>query len=100
MEKLNSKKIKSFLREINDVEYRYLELTMQIVSGIKSLISRYNLSKEEFCKLFGITPKVYDRYICGDFTYKLDDMATLNYAYQKLEKQRIDEEEKIKIAAE
>lgn len=100
MEKLNSKKIKSFLKEINEVEYRYLELTMLIVSGIKLLIRKYNLTKEQFCELFGISPKVYDRYICGDFTYKLDDMVTLNHSFQKLEKQRIDEEEQIKIAAE
>ena len=100
MEKLNSKKVKTFLKEINTLEYRYLELTMQIVSGIRNLIQRYNLTKEEFCDLFHIKPINYVNYTCGNYNYKLDDMATLNYVYQKLESERVKEEDIIKIAGE
>lgn len=100
MEKLNTKKIKTFLKEINVLEYRYLELTMQIVSGIKNLIQRYNLTKEEFCELFHIKPSSFENYICGNYNYKLDDMATLNYVYQKLETEKVKEEDLITIGVE
>jgi predicted transcriptional regulator len=77
-----------------------MELTMQIVSGLQNLIKRYKIDKDEFCKLFSIKPSQYNNYIKGNWNYAIDDMATLNYTYQKLEKQKIDEEDLIKIASE
>lgn len=100
MEKLDSKKVRLFLKELNQVEFRYLELTMQIVSDLQMLIKRYKLDKKRFCELFHINAKVYDRYTKGDFNYTVNDMATLNAVYQQLEIERIKEEERIKIAVE
>jgi hypothetical protein len=100
MEKLNAKKIKTFLGSINSVEFRFLELTVQIVGDLQSIIRRYKLDKKRFCELFHISPKRYDDYIKGNVTYTVNDMATLNAVYQQLETERIKEEDRIKIATE
>lgn len=100
MAKDNYKKIGAFLKGLDPVEFRYLELTVQLASSIQSLIRSYNLTKEEFCEMFSINPKKYDDYIKGNFNYSLHDMATLNYAYRKLETDRVSQEEVIKVTAE
>jgi hypothetical protein len=100
MEKLDSKKVRTFLKNINSVEFRYLELTMQMASGMQNLIQRYKLDKKRFCDLFGINAKKYDDYTKGNFNYTVDDMALLNANYQLLETERIKQEEQIKIATE
>ena len=100
MEKLNSKKIKTFLGSINPVEFRFLELTVQMASSFNSLIRTYNLDKERFCELFHISPKRYENYIKGNTTYKLDDMATLNAVYRQLEAERVKELDLIRIGGD
>ena len=100
MEKLDSKKVRTFLKNLTSVEFRYLELTMQMVSSMDSMIKRYKLDKKKFCELFHINPKVYDRYTKGDFNYSVHDMATLNAVYQQLEKERIKHDDLIKIGVE
>ena len=98
MEKLDSKKIRTFLKSINSVEFRYLELTMQMAGSMQNLVQKYNLDKQRFCDLFGISTKKYDDYIKGNFNYSVNDMALLNANYQLLEAERIKEEELVKIA--
>jgi hypothetical protein len=97
MEKLDSKKVRTFLKGINSVEFRYLELTMQMASGLQNLIKRYELDKKRFCDLFGINAKVYNSYIKGDFNYSVEDMALLNANYHLLETERIKQEDLIKV---
>ena len=89
-----------FLKSINSVEFRYLELTVQMVSSFDNLIKRYKLDKVKFCELFHIKPTKYVDYIKGNYNYSIDDMATLNAVYQQLETERIKQEEQIKIATE
>ena len=100
MEKLDSNKVRTFLKDLNSVEFRYLELTVQMVSSFDNLIKRYKLDKERFCELFHIKPTKYVDYIKGNFNYTIDDMAILNAVYQQLETERIKQEEQIKIATE
>jgi hypothetical protein len=100
MEKLNGKKVRMFLKNLNQVEFHYLELTMQVVGNLQSIIKKYKLDEKRFCELFHISPKKYDDYTKGNFNYSVHDMATLNYVYQQLETERIKEEDRIKIAVE
>jgi hypothetical protein len=100
MEKLDSKKVQTFLKELNSIEFRYLELTVQMASGLQNLIQRYRLDKKRFCDLFGINIKKYDDYTKGNFNYSVEDMALLNANYQLLETERIKQEEQIRIATE
>jgi hypothetical protein len=96
----NTKKVRMFLKNLTPIEFRYMELTVQLVSSMQNLIKRFNLDKDEFCKLFSIKPYQYNDYTKGNWNYAIDDMATLNYVYQKLEKQRIDEDDLIKVGSE
>ena len=97
MEKLDGKKVMNFLGGLNEVEFRYLELTVQMVSGIQNLIKRHNLTKERFCELFNIKAKAYDKYTKGNFNYSVHDMAVLNSVYQQLEIERVKETDIIKV---
>lgn len=100
MEKDDFKKVRAFLKDLTPIEYRYLELTMQVVGGIQMIINRYKLSKERFCELFKINPKIYNKYTKGDFSYSLDDMARIDAIYHLLETERIQKEEIIKVNVE
>ena len=100
MEKLDAKKVQKFMKDLTSVEFRYLELTIQIAGELQRIVKRYKLDKKRFCELFHISPKRYENYIKGNTTYKLDDMATLNAVYQQLEIERIKEEDTIKVTAE
>ena len=97
MIKLNGKKVRTFLGELNDAEFRYLELTVQVASSIQGLIKRHNLTKERFCELFKIKAKAYDKYTKGNFNYSVHDMAMLNSVYQQLEIERAKEIDIIKV---
>ena len=97
MEKLDSKKVRTFLKELNSVEFRYLELTVQMVSSIDNLIKRYKLDKKRFCELFHIKPTKYVDYTKGNYNYSVNDMATLNAVFQQLETERVKQEDLIKI---
>ena len=91
------KKIGKFLKGLEPVEYRYLELSVQMVSSIQNLIERHKLTKEEFCEMFHIKPTKYLDYTKGNYNYSLNDMATLNYVYRKLETEKLKETEPIKL---
>jgi len=98
MKKDNFKKVKLFLKDLTPVEYRYMELTMQMVSAFNELIHRHKLTKERFCELFHINANKYDNYICGNYTYTVNDMAVLNAVAVKLETEKAAQIEVCKIA--
>ena len=92
------KKVGKFLKGLEPVEYRYLELTVQMVSSIQNLIERHKITKEAFCEMFHIKPAKYLDYIKGNYNYSVNDMATLNYHYATLEALKLKESEPIQIA--
>ena len=85
----DTKKIGKFLKGLNEVEYRYLELCMHVVSGIKLLFKRHELTKKRFIELFGINDRDYNNYIGGNYNYKISDMAKLNHVHDTLEIEKI-----------
>jgi hypothetical protein len=93
----NFKKVGLFLKDITPTEYRYLELTMQMVSGMRELIEKYKLDKKEFCELFEIKPAKYENYTKGNFNYSVEDMVKLTWVWRKLETKRIQEQEMFKV---
>lgn len=96
--KVNTKQIGQFLKTINELDYEYLQLTMQMRNGIQNLIARHNLSKAEFCKRFQITTRQYPDYIVGNYNYSLNDMACLNASFIELEAKLLEKEVPIKVA--
>ena len=97
MEKLDSKKVGTFLKSLNSLEFRYLELTMQMVSSMQSLIARHKLDKARFCELFHIKPTNYVNYTKGNWNYAVDDMAQLNSVYLKLETEALEKTVPIQV---
>lgn len=89
---INTKKIGTLLQSLNDVEYRFLRLSLGVVDQIKDLIKDYNLDKETFCIKFQITHKDYPKYISGNWNYSVEDIAKLHaiqmeYKIEQLKKQ-------------
>jgi len=80
----DTKKVGKFLKGLTEVEFRYLQLTMPIVHGIKILFNKYNITKERFIELFGIKEKDYKNYISGNYIYTIRDMAKLDNVHQTL----------------
>ena len=85
----NFKKVGRFLKGLQPVEFRYLELTIQITSGLQSLSKKYNLSEERFCELFHINLSKYENYLKGNYNYTVHDMAMLNAVHALLETEKI-----------
>lgn len=82
------KKVGKFLKGLTEVEFRYLELCMNFVSGIQSLINKYKLEKDAIVDLFEIKSKDYYNYISGNYDYSIKDVAMLNAAYIKLDNEK------------
>ena len=91
------KTVRQFLKELTPVQFRYLELTMQMAGSMQDMIKRHKLTKERFCELFQIKPAKYNDYIKGNFNYSVHDMAMLNANHIKLETERIQKEEIVKV---
>jgi hypothetical protein len=96
----NYKKVGKFLKELTPTEFRYMELTMQMVSGFNDLIKRFKLSKEDFCEKFSIKPARYEDYVKGNYNYSVEDMVKLQFVYADLEHERLRSTDRIKIETE
>jgi len=96
----NYKKVGKFLKELTPTEYRYMELTMQMVSGFNDLISRFKLSKEDFCEKMEVKPAKYNDYVKGNYNYSIEDMIKLQFVYADLERERLRAREIIKVNTE
>ena len=92
------KGIRKFISELTPVEFRCVELTMQLVDAFNNLIKRHQLSKEDFCELFNIKPTKYNDYTKGNYNYSVNDMAKLNSVHAKLEAKKIMESKLVEIA--
>ena len=94
------KKIGKFLKELTPTEYRYMELTMQMVSGFNDLIARFKLTKEDFCEKFEIKPAQYENYVKGNYNYSIEDMIKLQFVYADLERDRLRTRDIVKVTPE
>lgn len=98
--KVNSKKVGTFLKSLSEPDYCYLRLTLQMVEGLRSLIKRHKLSKEDVCQRFKIKPAKYTDFVKGNINYSLHDMARLNAAFMDLEMEELAKNAPIKIKSE
>lgn len=94
---IDNKKIGKFLKSLNKAEYLYMDHCMSIRDSIQKLIERHELSKEEFCEKFEITPRKYNDYTLGNYNYTVHDIACLNAAFMELESEKLKEKVPVKI---
>jgi len=85
---IDNKKIGKFMKGLTDAEIRYVALCVDFISGLKSLIDKYDLDKEAVVDLFQINTKDYNNYIGGNYNYTIKDIAFLNAAFKKLEHEK------------
>jgi hypothetical protein len=77
--KIKSVQIGEFLKSLNEAEYQFLKLTMNVVEGIKTLREDYRVTKEVICKEFDIKEDAYENFIKGNYAYAISHIATLNH---------------------
>jgi hypothetical protein len=77
--KIKSVQIGEFLKSLNEGEYQFLKLTMNVLEGIKSLIEEHGISKEEILKEFELKEDGYENFIKGNYAYSISHLATINH---------------------
>lgn len=96
--KIDTKKIGTFLKSLEDVEYIYLKHVVGIRSSIQELINNFNLSKEDVCIRFKIQKNKYNDFVKGNYSYSLMDVAHLNAAFNELMEKKKKEDAQIDLA--
>ena len=93
-------KVRKMLKSLNDGEYRYLEMTMGFVTGMKELIRKFKLDKKTFCEMFKINPRIYNDYIKGNYNYSVKDMAMLHCVFMELETKALEKKVPVQVVGE
>lgn len=97
---INTKKIGSFLKSINEAERIYLGHTFNLSNSILRLIKKFDLTKKEVCEKYGIKPKKYNDFICGNWNYDLKIMAKTNAWFIELETESLEEKTPVQFAGD
>ena len=84
LEKIKALEVRKFLTDLNDVDFRYLNIQLSMALDARNLIQEFNLSKEKFCELLEISPREYQKYINGGFNYDINKMAIMQCVWVKL----------------
>jgi len=92
-------KVGKFLKGLTVAEHFYLGHVLQTINYIKSIVEKFELTKERACELFHIKPSQYDNYTKGNYTYTVRDMAVITAVYRKLEAEKVAEAELFKVKA-
>lgn len=95
--KIDTKKVGLFLRNVNPAEYNFLQLCMQIRNSIETLSQRHELSKKEICNRLKIKPAKHNDFIKGCYNYKLTDTAELNALYMELETEMLEKKAPFRV---
>lgn len=96
--KIRNVQIGEFLKSLNEAEYQFLKLTIDVVNGIKSLIGDYGMTKEEICKSFNIKDDGYENFIKGNYAYAISHMATINHLLYTFRIENIKENPPFKVS--
>lgn len=94
---IDTNKIGSFLKSINDIEYLYLGNVMGVRDGIQILVEKHHLTREEICARFKISPSQYDDFVKGNYNYSISDIACLNVTHMEYEVSKITEKAPVKM---
>lgn len=94
---INTKKVGSFLKGINDAERIYLGHTLNLSNSIQRLIQKFDLTKKDICMYYGIRPSKYKDFVSGNFNYDLRAMSLTNSLFIKLESEALEEKAPVQI---
>ena len=88
---INTKKVGSFLKSINEAERIYLGHTFNLSNSIQRLIKKFDITKKEVCEKYEIKPNKYNDFVCGNWNYDLKIMAKTNAWFVELESKALEE---------
>ena len=78
---LKDKEIRTFLSELNDTEFHYLNIQFSLARDSRSMITEFNITKERFCELMKIEITEYQAFLNGGYNYDIMKMALLKTAW-------------------
>jgi hypothetical protein len=76
--------VRKFLTDLDDLDFRYLNIQLSMARDARNLIAEFNLSKEKFCELLQISIREYQKYLNGGFNYDIKKMAIMQCTWVKL----------------
>jgi len=82
-------KVGLFLKNITPLNYRYLQVTMQVYEGIRILIEEYGFEGQKLCERFNITSEDYIDFVHGNYVYDTRHISTLNAVMREMRIQEI-----------
>lgn len=84
--------VRKFLTDLDDLDFRYLNIQLSMARDARNLIQEFNLSKEKFCELLEISPREYKKYINGGFNYDIKKMAIMQCVWVTLRSEQAKQE--------
>ena len=84
--------IRRFLTDLDDLDFRYLNIQLSMARDARNLIAEFNLSKEKFCELLQISIREYKKYINGGFNYDIKKMAIMQCVWVNLRSEQAKQE--------
>lgn len=81
---MEAKELRSFLKNLSNEDFRYLEIQMSLAKDARKMITTFNLSKERFCELVKISEKEHQSFINGGFNYDVRKMAIMHNVWAEL----------------
>jgi len=82
--RIDTKKIHSFINEMNDAETSYIHHALGNSFNIKSLIKRFNITKKEFCEKVKINPRKYNDFVNGAYNYDIASLVNVGVLESEL----------------
>lgn len=98
--KIDTKKIGTFLKSLGNAEFKYLLHCANIRDQIEHLIEEHKLTKKEACKMFNISHRAYSNFVKGNRNYDMEDMARLNAVFVELTNRKTSEKVPVKFSSE
>jgi len=77
-------KIRSFLSNLSDLDYRYLRLQCSLANDTRTLVKDFYLTKEHFCERMKLQLSEYDSYMNGGYEYTILHMAMIQAYFMEL----------------
>jgi hypothetical protein len=84
--------VRKFLTDLDDLDFRYLNIQLSMARDARNLIQEFNLSKEKFCELLQISIREYQKYINGGFNYDIKKMAIMQCVLVQLRTEKAKKE--------
>jgi len=92
-----SKNIGKIISQLTDLEFRQMQHYVQIVGWLKGIFEHCDHDKDKFCAIMKINPKIFNRYISGNYNYKIIDLVRIENARYEFYQEELKKAVKIEL---